>query len=331
MIEGKIAPPTENAFLFESLVEDYGYYKSMAKIHKDTKGLVEEFLKVREISVNNMSLEKRTTNYKKILKNVLSTNIGCSSRDRHNVANNYFIRDYYENPVYYGIHLLNFGKEEFVKENVVFEGKEKLENALKKNGNVILNGFHMDLYQILLNYIAKEFGNHTFALYAGEQPLTLVKKIQDIYMPEINNIEYRYVDDMDDKPFPLITKELFKDARKGNVVCILPEVSLGLGPSDYMELLGVKVLLPHGSSTISHKYNIPIVPVYNVRTEGVKIKIIFEDPIYPSGVYNKENIQNQTREVFEVIEKAVSKYPHTWSGYDVFDYLTQGVYRSDYS
>ncbi|KMY46372.1 hypothetical protein AC622_07055 [Bacillus sp. FJAT-27916] len=89
--------------------------------------------------------------------------------------------------------------------------------------------------------------------------------------------------------------------------------------------------MPHGSSTISHKYNIPIVPVYNVRTEGVKIKIIFEDPIYPSGVYNKENIQNQTREVFEVIEKAVSKYPHTWSGYDVFDYLTQGVYRSDYS
>ncbi|OXS56442.1 lipid A biosynthesis acyltransferase [Bacillus sp. V-88] len=319
-------PSRDDVFLFDSLIEDVSFYKEAAVEHKSLKELEEFFLSVREQAVGRQ--EKNTTQvYKELIDNVLRTNVGNTKRERYEIAHNYFIRDFYESPVYYALHLLNFNNAQFVKENVIFEGLDILQEELSKNDTVILNGLHMDLYQILLNYVADQLKNRTISLYGVEASLRKIEKINSLYNPNITNIEYNYLDSLDDKPYPLMFKKAFRDIKENKIIAIPPEVSMGLGPKEKTNLVGLEVVLPQGSALLSHKYSVPVIIVHTVRLENSKIKITFEKPIYPFANKNKQNINKQSKLIFDRISEIVSLYPETWSGYDVLNYLMEGAYH----
>ncbi|WP_261134432.1 hypothetical protein [Bacillus sp. Marseille-Q3570] len=319
-------PKRQDMFLFDSLIDDYSFYKESSIEYKNLDELEEFFLSVREQAVSSQINDLRVA-YSQIVENVQLTNVGKNIKEKFEIAHKYFIRDYYESPVYYAIHLLFFNNKDFVHNNVEFEGLDILFEELSKNRTVILNGLHMDLYQILLNYVAEKLKDYTISLYGVEQSLRKIEKINSIYTPNISNIEYSYIDSLDDKPYPLIFKKAFKDIKDNKIVAIPPEVSMGIGPKEKTKLVGLDVVLPQGSALLSHKYSIPVIVVHTIRLNNSKIKITFEKPIYPNKENTKENIRSQSKEIFQQISDIVSFYPETWSGYDVLNYLMEGAYK----
>jgi len=185
----------------------------------------------------------------------------------------------------------------------------------------------MDLYQILINYIADLLPNSTISLYGVEQSLKKIEKINSLYTPTIKNIEYNYIDSLDDKPYPLIFKKAFRDVEENKIFTIPPEVSMGMGPNEKTRLVGLGVLLPQGSSLLSTRYSVPVIIIHTVRIDRSKIKITFEKPIYPFKEKSRAKVREQSEIIFDKISEIISKYPETWSGYDILHFLTEGVYR----
>ncbi len=57
--------------------------------------------------------------------------------------------------------------------------------------------------------------------------------------------------------------------------------------------------MPLGSSWVSNKMQVPIIILHTEMTEKYKIKITFEDPIYPSEIQNRQNIIDESTHVFK--------------------------------
>ncbi|MCZ3522812.1 hypothetical protein L2784_04160 [Lactobacillus crispatus] len=100
-----------------------------------------------------------------------------------------------------------------------------------------------------------------------------------------------------------------------------PEISMGLGPQHTVNLLGARVSMPLGSSWVSNKMQVPIIILHTEMTEKYKIKITFEDPIYPSKIQNRASIVNESKYVFKKIDKIIRNHPYSWCGYDTFDQM----------
>lgn len=309
----------KNAFIFDSLIQDSDFYKELAEKYSNYDEQLAAFNKIREEAVN-YELSKNIKLYKKLIDNVLLTDVRPSIEEKIKVAEKYFIRDFYKTPVYYAFHLLHFNSSDFIKNNVEFVNKEVYLQAIKKYGTVILNPLHNDLYQMLPAYMSIVDKKAIYSLYGVETALKKIETINQIYTPNVKSMEYNYVADNNGLPFPLIFRKALKDIQSGKIVAILPEISMGLGPKYSTKLLGQKVSMPLGSSWISNKTQVPIVLVHTEMTYKYKIKITFEQPIYPLQENSKKNIITQANQVFELIDRIIREHPFSWCGYDSFDY-----------
>lgn len=308
----------KQAFIFDSLIKDYKFYQELSKKYSDYDKQLQIFKEIREESVNQ-ELKKNIQLYKKLIDNILLTNISSSSEKKIDIIEKYFTRDFYNTPVYYGFHLLHFYTPNFIKDNVEIINKEVYLSAIKKYGAVVLNPLHNDLYQILTNYISLINKDIVCSLYGLETSLKKIEKINKLYTPSVKNIEYNYIVDSYGVPYPLILKKALKDIRQGKVVAIPPEISMGLGPQHTVKLLGKEVSMPLGSSWISNKLQVPIIILHTEMVEKYKIRITFEDPIYPSKIQNRKSIISESTSVFKKIDKIIRNNPYSWCGYDTFD------------
>lgn len=321
-------PNKSNLFLFDSLINDYQFYKRSSITHKNNDELEKFFLEARRHSVD-MDIPNTKNQLKQLIDNVQLTSVGTSPKEKFEIAFSYFIKDFYLSPVYYAIHLLNMFDENFRKKHVTYIGLENLFDSINEYGTVILNGLHIDLYQVLLNYISILLPNKTLTLFGVEQSLKKIETINSLYTPFIDNIEYNYLDSLDDKPFPLSFKKAFRDIKDNKIILIPPEVSMGIGSKVKTNLVGLNVLLPQGSASLSCKFNIPVIVTHIVRTDRTNVQITFEKPISPSSDSGNNSVEEQGKLIFKNINEVIHQYPDTWSGYDVLNYMIDGVYDKE--
>lgn len=307
----------KQAFLFDSLIKDIDIYKNIANTQKSYIDQLNVFREIREKAVE-AELEKNIKLYKDLIDNIILTDISGSFKEKIKIIEKYFIRDFYETPVYYCFHLLHFNLNSFVKNSVKFINVNNYIHAIKENGTVILNPLHTDLYQILTNYLSLIDKNIRYSLYGPETSLEKIEKINKLYTPSVNNFEYNYIIDNNGFPFPLILRKALEDIKQKKVVAILPEFSMGLGPQHTVHLLGRKVSMPMGSSWLSTKMHVPIILVHTEMTSGYKIRITFEDPVYPSKEVSKDSIIEESKRVFAKIDAIIRENPYSWCGYDSF-------------
>lgn len=107
----------KQAFIFDSLIKDYKFYQGLLKEYTDYDKQLQVFKKIREESVNQ-EIVKNIQLYKKLIDNILLTNINSSSERKIEIIEKYFTRDFYNTPVYYGFHLFHFYSPDFIKDNV---------------------------------------------------------------------------------------------------------------------------------------------------------------------------------------------------------------------
>lgn len=310
------------AFIFDSLIKDVNVYQKINQQFPEYADLYKKFADIREQSVD-LDLETTKRLYNKLIDNIFLTDVVDSSKEKFDIIEKYFIRDFYQTPVHYGIHLLNFNKPHFIEDHVVYKGLNEFLLCLKKFKTVILNPMHNDLYQMLTNYLSILLNENVISLYGLEKSLRKIEKINSIYTPSVTNIEYNYVNNIQGLPNPLIFRKSLVDIKEGKLVAIPPEISMGLGPKNTVNFLGRPVTMPIGSSWLSNKTQKPIVIVHTELLEKSKIVITFENPIFPYRDKTKQNILKQSQTVFKEIERVVKTNPVSWCGYDIFDKIVK--------
>ena len=83
--------------------------------------------------------------------------------------------------------------------------------------------------------------------------------------------------------------------------------------SEIISKINKNIILVHGAGSYAHplvkKYNIPVVPIYIERINGLEFKISINEPIF----FSKEtSIKTITDELNKVLEKMVIKNPDHW-------------------
>jgi lauroyl/myristoyl acyltransferase len=311
----------ELSFSFESFINNEEVYREIENRATSITDLENAFMLSRLKNVKSDNSTSFKAIYKSTAKNILKTNVKKCKDEKYNLSREYFLRTYIENPAFYGVHLMKFNDLSFVSKYLEVEGIENVNKVFNQFGKVIFNPLHIDVFQLLPFYISKKYTSEKFVLFGPELSLVPVKKIHDLYHDNIENLEYQYIDNVEDSPYLLVPKLGIKHLNDNKSLYILPEVSFGTGPKNTTRFLGHSVNLPLGSSYISHKTGVPIIPTYIRRDKGSKMVLKFEDPIYPKKELCRDNYVRQAKMVFEKIEKIVTENANGWIGFDVLDFL----------
>lgn len=305
-------------FEFLSLNNDVPFYKEFNNLSKND--FISQGLQLRRTEIKE-SLKDVIPIYKKtVLENMSFLNI----ENPEELAEIYLEKHIYTNPVLFTYFYLNYKD---IDVNKLFEGINLEELFLESKG-LIINAFHTDLYQIIPFFISKFISDKEISkkvyIVGPEQSVSIVKSMGQKYYDDIEYVDYLYIDDLNDDPYPLLLKKCTEVLKKGDVLYILPEISFGFNTKDLTAFLNTQVKLPLGSSYLSQKTNTPIVFMHSVvdidnLRHVIKVSKIIQPKNY-DGEF-REKLLEQSKDIFLELETAVINNPSSWIGFESFNQM----------
>lgn len=185
------------------------------------------------------------------------------------------------------------------------EGKEFLDSALAEGNGVIALGAHLGSFTLIGARLALE--RYPFNLIINESNFPRMWKI-------LNGRQKR----LGQNPYPLnpVTSSI-----KKSLNCLHRNEILYLVADEQQRRRGIPTLFfgqtaftPPGPAILSVKANAPILPMFMVRENGVKRRLIIGNPINIERTVNeKKDIEMLTVKFTKVIEEVVRQYPSQWT------------------
>ena len=177
-------------------------------------------------------------------------------------------------------------------------GKEYLEEIKNSNMKVIFISGHFSNFELMAMCIEK----------SGVQLAAIYRPLNNIFLNKImENIRKKYICKNQIKKGLGGLKKLisFKNKNYSTALMIDQRVSEGI----LSNLFNFKALTTTIPAQLVKKYNIPIVPVYIERINGIDFKLVINKPI----IYSKnETTQTITDHLNEILEKMILKKPGQW-------------------
>ena len=185
-----------------------------------------------------------------------------------------------------------------LSEKIEIEGKEILDNIKINNRQVIFISGHFSNFELMAMCLEK----------SGIKLSAIYRPLNNIFLNKImETLRKKYICRNQIKKGIGGLKKLI-ELKKNNLSTALmidQRVSEGI-LSDFFNKKALTTTIP---AQLVKKFNIPIVPVYIERTEGIKFKIIISPPINFS---ENSTIQSITDELNLVLEKMIIKKPEQW-------------------
>ena len=182
--------------------------------------------------------------------------------------------------------------------NVQIEGQEILNDIKENNKQVIFISGHLSNFELMAMFIEKS-GINLSAIY---------RPLNNIFLNGImENIRKKYICKNQIKKGIGGLKKLisFKNKNLSTALMIDQRVSEGILSNFFNE----KALTTTIPAQLVKKFNIPIVPIYIERVDGLKFKIYINEPVS----FSKEtSIKTITDELNKIIEKMVIRKPDQW-------------------
>ena len=177
-------------------------------------------------------------------------------------------------------------------------GKEYLEEIKNSNKKVIFISGHFSNFELMAMCIEK----------SGIQLAAIYRPLNNIFLNKImEKIRNKYICKNQIKKGLGGLKKLisFKNKNYSTALMIDQRVSEGI----LSNLFNFKALTTTIPAQLVKKYNIPIVPVYIERINGIDFKLVINKPI----IYSKnETTQTITDHLNEILEKMILKKPGQW-------------------
>ena len=185
-----------------------------------------------------------------------------------------------------------------LSQNIEIVGQNILENIKSNNKQVIFISGHFSNFELMAMHLEKS-GINLCAIYRPLNNIFLNKFMERIRKKYICKNQIK-------KGIGGLKKLIsFKNKNLSTALMIDQRVSEGILSNFFNE----KALTTTIPAQLVKKFNIPIVPIYIERVDGLKFKIYINEPIF----FSKEtSIKTITDELNKILEKMVIKKPDQW-------------------
>ena len=182
--------------------------------------------------------------------------------------------------------------------NVQIEGQEVLNDIKENNKQVIFISGHLSNFELMAMFIEKS-GINLSAIY---------RPLNNIFLNGImENIRKRYICKNQIKKGLAGLKKLIKLKKKNYSTALMIDQRVSEGILS--PLFNEKALTTTIPAQLVKKFDIPIVPVYIERINGLKFKITINQPVYfPQDTSQQEITDNLN----QILEKFILSKPENW-------------------
>ncbi|WP_231036068.1 lysophospholipid acyltransferase family protein [Pectinatus sottacetonis] len=189
-----------------------------------------------------------------------------------------------------------------INDFVAPEGLEKVKNALAEGHGVVLLTGHVGNWEWLAASLA----------FNGMPTTTIVKPQPNSQHTRILN-EYREMVGVE--VFARGTSELLAAARalkKGKILGFLADQDAGPGGA-FIKFLGRTASTPLGPAVFAHKFSSPVIPMFIVRRNDGKHRLIVGNVMrYKDSGNIDDDLLTFTREMTAFVEKVIRENPTQW-------------------
>ena len=182
--------------------------------------------------------------------------------------------------------------------NVQIEGQEILNDIKENNKQVIFISGHLSNFELMAMFIEKS-GINLSAIY---------RPLNNIFLNGImENIRKKYICKNQIKKGLAGLKKLIKLKKKNYSTALMIDQRVSEGILS--PLFNEKALTTTIPAQLVKKFNIPIVPVYIERIDGLKFKITINQPLsFPHNTSQQQITDNLN----QILEKFILSKPENW-------------------
>jgi KDO2-lipid IV(A) lauroyltransferase len=199
--------------------------------------------------------------------------------------------------------LVPFIKERQIPERFSVEGREFLDEALRKGKGVIALNFHFSNWEVS-GVISKLLGYDVTAL---ARPL----KKQVILNNFLNRL--RAATGLTVIFNKNTGREVMKLLKENKIVVILGDQREKRSRGVFVELFGTKVPTSKGTAMIAMKTGAAVIPAYSVRKGFLRYAFVCCSPLEMERKGNiEELVEKNTRKINAFLESIITQYPDEW-------------------
>lgn len=181
---------------------------------------------------------------------------------------------------------------------IKINGKEILDEIIKNNKQVVFISGHICNFELMAMYLEKS-GINLAAIY---------RPLNNIYLnPLMEKIRKNYICKHQIKKGIGGMKKLIRLKKKNFSTALMIDQRVSEGIlSNFFKQKALTTTIP---AQLVKKFNIPVVPVYIERVNGLNFKITIKNPIFFPKI---KTINDITDELNIVLEKMIIKKPEDW-------------------
>lgn len=187
---------------------------------------------------------------------------------------------------------------------LAIEGKENLDKALAKGKGAIGIIGHIGNITLLLRKIVNE-GYPASIIFKDPKDRRVARFMQEL-------CDRSNMGTIPPKPKSLVAKRALASLKRGEILIIPIDQNAGK-KGVFVDFFGRPASTPAGPVVFAQRTGAPLVPMYIIREERNKHRLIIEPevPLVNTGDKERDLITN-TQRLTKVIERYVRKYPSQW-------------------
>ena len=196
-------------------------------------------------------------------------------------------------------------RPQLIKEHVTFEGLEHVDAALKEGTGVIGVTAHFGNFPLMLIRFAQE-GYKTNAIIRP----TRDEEIEEYFLETRTRMGLNTIYS---QPRTQCVSQSLKVLRNNELLFIPVDQNFGSKAGVFVEFFGQQAATATGPVVFAMRTGSPILPVFTVRDQKIKHKVIIEPAFHLEvGKDDQETIYLNTARITKIIEKYIRKYPQEW-------------------
>jgi KDO2-lipid IV(A) lauroyltransferase len=199
-------------------------------------------------------------------------------------------------------------RPEKIMERVAIEGKEHLDEALKKGRGAILLSAHFGNFILMFLRMA----------LAGYKTNVIMRRMKDKHFESYisafrneNGIRTIYA-----MPRQECVEKSLKALRENQTLFVLLDQNYGEEGGVFVDFFGRPAATATGPVIFSARSRAPILPVFIVRDGPDGYKILIDPPVkFKEDEIDGSKLVRQTAQLTKIIEDVIRRYPQEWGGW----------------
>ena len=185
-----------------------------------------------------------------------------------------------------------------LSDNIIIEGKEILNDLKEKNIKAIFISGHFSNFELMAMQIEK----------IGIKIATIYRPLNNIFLNFImENIRTKHICKKQIKKGIGGLKDLLKLNKEGYSTALMIDQRVSQGSK--LDFFNEKAFTTTIPAQLVKKFNIPVVPIFIERFDGIKFKMKVQKPIYfPDDC----SIDDITVKLNKILEKMILESPNYW-------------------